>query len=619
MARVQVGWKNIYEVTRDQSGAEISRRFVRREPIYKEVPDPSEIIKGGFTSAAEALQRLVQQVHETTRSSIGTEDDLSNRSAATNDVIASAETSSAEPMVQKASFNRPIKRGLAAAASAFKRRAHAGSASLPAPESTAAPESDRSDFKHDAGRVQPVTLRPSPSGEATSVESEDVAKEFQEFCRTAANFNPPAPLALDAVRLFKEFEQVQRTPLSTELRLALANERSRLESEIAPHQQRLEGVKGRLHLSPFKALWNLSSGLRRTRKKSGGLLFLEEINVRRTAWTRLGQARVSTDPEPIGHATRQQINRAARLLASRWSDKISANNQGVFSVYQDEETQQTIIQLAGGKAGSIFITLPGLLDPTDVARQVLEALRGVMTDALEPSDPVIVLNGAFAEINMKELIPRRVVLRSRSEQAEPVMQRVGTLYDRAPLTPENTSILSAMPESADDLGRLRLNPTDFDLWQALPSAYAQTIADRGFSTASTALATAPDFLRALQTKENVIVLVAHAESDCLYFPDGSEVRPADIEAMRDDISRNKPVVYLFCCETAQYTMVESISQTLLRCGAAAVVAPQETIRLDQSRVVLSSFLAQATEQTPVIGLRDAETETGNYSMEVWLG
>jgi hypothetical protein len=132
-------------------------------------------------------------------------------------------------------------------------------------------------------------------------------------------------------------------------------------------------------------------------------------------------------------------------------------------------------------------------------------------------------------------------------------------------------------------------------------------------------ATAPEFLDALKTKENVIVLVAHARSDCLYFPDGSRVRPSDIEAIRDDIARNKPVVYLFCCKTAQYTMAEAISETLLRCGAAAVIAPQEAIRTNQAQALFSDFLEHGARQTPIIGLREAEAATRNRSMETWLG
>ncbi len=430
---------------------------------------------------------------------------------------------------------------------------------------------------------------------------------------------PPAPLAFDALRLFKEFEETQRQPLTTEVSMALAQERTHLERQIAPHQKRLEAIKGGLSTASFRSLGSFSSGLKRKRTNSGGLFLRDEFKVRHAAWTKLGQAKITASPEPIGGVTRQKINRAARFLTSHWSDKINAELQGLFSVYQDQQAQQTIIQVAGGQAGSLFITLPGLLDPMEVARHVLEALRGVLSDALRPSDPVIVLNGAFPDINMKEVLSGRVVVRSRLEQTEPVSQRIAMLYDRVPLSPENTRILSAMPTSAEDLARMELDPGGADLWNNMTQAYARTVGDRGFAPVLTVQATAPDFLRALETKENVIVLVAHAESDRLYFPDGSDVRPSDIEAIRDDIARNKPVVYLFCCETAKYSMVNTISETLLRCGAVAVIAPQETIQPDQTRVLLSNFLTEAARQTPITGLREAEVATRNNSMETWIG
>ncbi|MDA9520496.1 hypothetical protein XI06_08995 [Bradyrhizobium sp. CCBAU 11434] len=190
---------------------------------------------------------------------------------------------------------------------------------------------------------------------------------FDEFCKKA-NFNPPTPLAFDTLRLFKEFEKEKQPQLPTEMRLALSAERRRLESTIAQHQWRLEAVKGKLGTLPWRALAISSSGLKRKRRKSRELLLLDELNVRGAAWTKLGQAKVSFDPDPIGKATRQKINQAARLLASDWSDKIRVEDQGVFSVYQDTEEGQTIIQFASGQAGSVFVTLPGLLDPTDVAR-----------------------------------------------------------------------------------------------------------------------------------------------------------------------------------------------------------------------------------------------------------
>ncbi|MCG2666662.1 hypothetical protein ACFPFP_06900 [Bradyrhizobium sp. GCM10023182] len=640
MVWLLIGWKKYYETPVDESGAAVGpARLVREEPIYADL-SPQELERYHALSDDQERQKFLEGVTTTTSKppdyepSVESLRDLTrelsdlatkiqvrsegsrahNRAAAETRV--NAQDSSAEPTgrvtsnraagarPRTTSENRSTNGATGGAIKALGRLIR-DRALRSGAEITASPEAET-----DAASADPDPFQ-SPF-------SCNVVATFDEFCKKA-NFNPPTPLAFDALRLFKDFEKEQQPQSPGKIQLALSGERRRLESTIAEHQWRLDAVKGKLGTLPWRALAISSSGLKRKRRKSRELLLLDELNVRGAAWTKLGQAKVSFDPDPIGKATRQKINQAARLLASDWSDKIRVEDQGVFSVYQDTEEGQTIIQFASGQAGSVFVTLPGLLDPTDVARQVLEAMRGALADGLNPSDPVVVLNGAFPEINMKEIISGRVVVRSRSDQAEPIMQRIGMLYDRAPLTPENTSILSAMPESAEDLARLGLDSADFDLWEALPQAYGQTIADRGFSPASTTHATASEFSRALRSKENVIVLVAHAESDCLYFPDGSQVRPADIEAMRDEIDRNKPVVYLFCCETAQYSMVESISQTLLRCGAAAVVAPQETIRPDLSRPLFSNFLALASGQPPITGLRDAENATGNYSMETWLG
>jgi hypothetical protein len=137
--------------------------------------------------------------------------------------------------------------------------------------------------------------------------------------------------------------------------------------------------------------------------------------------------------------------------------------------------------------------------------------------------------------------------------------------------------------------------------------------------------TAESFLSALQSKQNVIVLIAHAKRETVFFsqplPDGSEVHPQDIRNLSAEIHSNRPTVYLFCCETAQYDGIQSISEALLDCGVAAVVAPQQVIQADKSRELFSKFLDHGSRNgtVPLVGLRNAENEVGDRDMETWLG
>src|SRR5262245_2828024 len=123
MALVQVGWKNFYEVEYDEFGAVISKRFVRREPVYKEVAEPIEVIKRALSSAAEALRGVAHKVYEqTTQRSIGTEDDLTaSRDSATNEASLGAKIRSATAAARAASVVRSTKRSLASSIDVLRR------------------------------------------------------------------------------------------------------------------------------------------------------------------------------------------------------------------------------------------------------------------------------------------------------------------------------------------------------------------------------------------------------------------------------------------------------------------------------------------------------------------
>jgi hypothetical protein len=58
MAQRLVGWNHFYEVTRDSSGNEVSRRWLRKEPIYEEVAEEvAKPVRGGHST--QPTPRLV--------------------------------------------------------------------------------------------------------------------------------------------------------------------------------------------------------------------------------------------------------------------------------------------------------------------------------------------------------------------------------------------------------------------------------------------------------------------------------------------------------------------------------------------------------------------------------
>ncbi len=149
----------------------------------------------------------------------------------------------------------------------------------------------------------------------------------------------------------------------------------------------------------------------------------------------------------------------------------------------------------------------------------------------------------------------------------------------------------------------------------MPTAKAST---------SPASATAEAVLGSLTKDKNVIVVVAHANQRTLYMPapppEGSRLSADDIMKRKEEITANQPVVYLFCCETAEISNLKSFSEILLECGAAAVIAPQAKIDAERS---VDFFEAVVDRTAPpnldsLAKIKAAEKSSKYREMEVWL-
>jgi len=93
-----------------------------------------------------------------------------------------------------------------------------------------------------------------------------------------------------------------------------------------------------------------------------------------------------------------------------------------------------------------------------------------------------------------------------------------------------------------------------------------------------------------------------------------------IIARKEEISANKPIVYLFCCETAEISNLKNFSQVLLDCGAAAVIAPQTKIEAERSVDYFESIIdSKSKGSNSLTNVKRAEGSSKYSEMEVWLG
>jgi hypothetical protein len=130
-------------------------------------------------------------------------------------------------------------------------------------------------------------------------------------------------------------------------------------------------------------------------------------------------------------------------------------------------------------------------------------------------------------------------------------------------------------------------------------------------------------LQSLAVKKNVIIVAAHARERVLYLPapppEGSQISPEDLESQKAAISANKPVVYLFCCETAELSDMRGFVNVLLECGAAAVIAPQTEIEANKSAQLIEYVVTtESTSMMALERLRQAEKKAKYREMEVFI-
>ena len=348
------------------------------------------------------------------------------------------------------------------------------------------------------------------------------------------------------------------------------------------------------------------------------------------AGAQLQGARVSLiDINSAPPAVLAKIGAATQFLSARWSSSVALENQAILSVHADPDQNRTYIHIGCTKIGSILIEIPRVLTPQEAARLALAALAPVFETMYGTANPIIVVDGDHVTLNFKQILPRHAVLRSRTADAMSLIGNVDRIMNIGALTTANTAILSGLPRSREGLDAVfGADRADWTTWQGVADQWLDTAERSGFpvraTTENSESAGKETIMRALAEKQNVIVLTAHAEGGRVHFPDpppqGSLLTMEDIQSLEFKIRDNRPIVYLFCCEAARISGLDSLAGVLLKAGAAGVVAPQASIEATGRTLKLfETFLVNAKTTGPVEALTKAERSTGSKELETWIG
>lgn len=414
-------------------------------------------------------------------------------------------------------------------------------------------------------------------------------------------------------------------------KMLLSAENDAFEQFVSLHRYRYSGDETksaafeRFKEKGIKLNSDVVAKLSRVKRK---LFFKEKLTLSIRSRRLLKQVNVATSPPNLRKSQLDSFLRNTKYVSEQWENSGRKEPlQGSISIARDEANGRSIVQMCAPEFGTIYLTIPSELDPTEVAQDVLGLLSPAVHEAISDCNPLVVLNGDAQGTNLKRVVQDRIVLRA-TENTERKLQllkeKVQSVFAQAPLNSDNTDIVSGLPVAPEELTATfsaSSDTPDWDVWSEVAPTW-HAISESGLAPVAPSRS-ANQFLEALTTKKNVIVLVAHAETGAVYFPepapDGTEVKPEDILALREEIELNEPNVYLFCCETAKFSAgAASIKNALLQAGAQSVVAPQIRIDAITNASLFKEFLKKGAVQTPLKALLAAEKSTKNRDMEVWL-
>lgn len=335
---------------------------------------------------------------------------------------------------------------------------------------------------------------------------------------------------------------------------------------------------------------------------------------------RLDEAQVTMEMPAVSQALQEKMQEVELFLAGDWEQK----QRGVVAIHVDDATQTTILQIGVAPYGCVYITIPALLSPEDIALLSLRTMFGRLAPFVNIVDPMAVINGQHQRLNYNEIFRKTRVMRAPSGNTSRLTQNIAVTSKRERLSAENTVILNATPASLEEYTRVfpqDLERNHWGAWDGVAQRWTGAATAQKFEAAQQVSREA--MLKALTEEQNVIVVVAHCDGESIFLPQpppgGSLVTPDYLLAHKDEIAANAPFVYLFSCEAGDQRGLRNFASTLLECGASGVIASQSTIGSAEGRQLLSRVLDEKRGAPPIADYYNAMNEVNYRDMEVFLG
>src|SRR5262249_7025591 len=114
----------------------------------------------------------------------------------------------------------------------------------------------------------------------------------------------------------------------------------------------------------------------------------------------IDDAEISLSPPPTNPAVQKRMQRTELFLAETWDE---AKQRGILAIHLDEETRQTILQIGMAEHGVLYVTIPRVLRPEEIARNSMQELTKRLQTFSGTTDPLAVIDGAYQKMNFNYL------------------------------------------------------------------------------------------------------------------------------------------------------------------------------------------------------------------------
>jgi hypothetical protein len=334
----------------------------------------------------------------------------------------------------------------------------------------------------------------------------------------------------------------------------------------------------------------------------------------------INRTSISIEIPAVSPALIKRMLETERFLAHEWSDN---SQRGILAVHVDEENQTTILQIGVAEHGPVYISIPRILRPEEVALNSIRKLIERIEPFQQVVDPMAVIDGSYQALNYNYLFRKSRVIRAPSGNTERLMANIRETARRERVSPDNTAIINCSPATLEEYQRVfpkDKNGRHWAAWGDEAERWNHAIAHEQFGVA--AEAGQADFVAALTQKQNVVVIVAHCDGNEIFMPDpppeGTQVTAEYLLQNREQIAANAPFVYLFSCEAGNISNLKNFASTLLDSGAAGVIASQTTLGAAEGRNLLGRLLGKQRRAPPIEDFWQAMHESKYFDMEVFL-